>query len=140
VLGRLRDKDSLVRRRAASALSELEGDAVREAFLRALHDSSPAVQTAAARAALAGWQRVREDHDLLQAILPHLQRDAMEVPEDPLRWYLLGAAADIAGHREMARDAYGSYVRLDPFAPAIEARVRAIEAELEGEKPGKGER
>ncbi|MGE0193282.1 MAG: cytochrome c3 family protein [Planctomycetota bacterium] len=140
VLARLRDEDSLVRRRAAGVLAELEGDAVRAAFLRALEDTSPAVRIAAARSALAGWQRVRDDPALLEAILPHLRADAREVPEDPLRWYLLGAAADIAGRREEAGSAYGSYIRLDPFAPAIEARVRAIEAELAGEEAGEEKR
>lgn len=136
VLLRLGDEDSLVRRRAATVMGRLEGEIANRALTRALQDPSRAVRLAAARAALAGWARVRADADLLAAIRPVLRDDAATVPEDSVRWYLLAAAADIANDLPEAIDAYGKMLRIDPFAPALVARKKVLEERLAAEAAG----
>jgi predicted CXXCH cytochrome family protein len=124
-----RDDDSLVRRSAVAALASFTGEAVDRRLEEALSDPSGAVQTAAARAALQGWARVRTNDPLLQALLPVLEEDARRVPDDEIRWFLLGAARDVAGDVAGAIGAYERMIALDPFAAYVRERVRQLASE-----------
>ena len=64
------------------------------------------MRSAAARAALQGWDRVSENGALLQELLPELRREAEAVPNDEMRWFRLGAARDVSGDVPGAMEAY----------------------------------
>ncbi|MDA1194910.1 MAG: hypothetical protein O2894_06965, partial [Planctomycetota bacterium] len=95
-----------------------------------LSDPSPAVRTAAARAALEGWTRVQNDKALLLAILPVLTTDAQQEPGDDLRWFRLGAARSLVGDTVGALEAYERQVELDPFAGYVKQEIARLRAQL----------
>ena len=130
LLALARDKDSLVRRRVMSALAKLEGTAVDQAFHRALDDPSRAVRVAAARGALEGWKRVQADVSLLARVLAVLEADALEVPEDDMRWFLLGAACSLAGDDRGALAAYERQAELDAFATNVRKEIERLRKKL----------
>lgn len=138
LLRALGDEDGLVRRRAVSSLAGVRSASVDRLLLQALADPSRAVRLVAARTALAGFERARANRALLEAALPILEDDVKTIPEDPVRWYVYAAALDMAGRTREALVAWRNMVRLDPFAPAIEQRIAAIEAELAAESGGSG--
>ncbi len=125
--------DALVRRNAVSALAALDGDDVDARLLAALADPSKSVRDHAARAALAGWKRVRANRRLLDAVLPVLEADVDAVPDDHLRWFRLGAARSLAGDTRGALDAYEHQLVLDPFAHAVRQQVERLRERLRGE-------
>ncbi|MHC4851041.1 MAG: cytochrome c3 family protein [Planctomycetota bacterium] len=125
-----RDKDSLVRRRALSAMAGLEGQWVDEALLRATTDESFVVRIAAARAALKGWQRVQKNKELLEAILPVLEASAKAGYWDEYRWFLLGAARKIHGDDAGTLEAYQRVVELDPCEDHIRKEVARLKKKL----------
>jgi len=129
LLAHVRDEDSLVRRRAVSALAEFEFEMADKALFRALSDPSRAVRIAAARAALVGWKRVKANPELLKAILPVLADDARDGPEDDMRWFRLGAASSIADRPEEALAAYERLLELDPFADFVRKEVERLRKE-----------
>jgi HEAT repeat protein len=126
----LGDEDSLVRRNAAWALSAVRTRDADLALLDALSDSSLAVRGAAARAALFGWERVRENRELLTAILPVLEEEARTMPRDDQRWFRLGAARQIAGDTEGAVAAYERKLALDPYAVYVRQTLSRLRATL----------
>jgi predicted CXXCH cytochrome family protein len=119
LLARTRDVDSLVRRSAVRALAVHGGPAIDEALRRATSDASAPVRVVAARAALQGFQRVRANRPLLEAVLPVLEADARADPDDDRRWFRLGAAREIAGDVRGAIEAYERQVALDPFESGV---------------------
>jgi hypothetical protein len=125
------DADSLVRRAALAALAAVPSEAASRRLLEALSDGSRGVRIAAARAALSGWERVRKDPALLAALLPVLEEDAGAVPDDDLRWFLLGAARELAGDTAGALRAYRRQLALDPFAHHVRRHVGELEAAAE---------
>ncbi len=130
ILVHAQDKDSLVRRRAVRAMASLEGEAVDEALLRATKDASAAVRVAAARAALQGWKRVQKNKVLREAILPILEANAKDGPEDGRRWFLLGAARKIHGDDEGVLAAYERVLELDPSEDNLRREVERLKKRL----------
>ncbi|MDF1700417.1 MAG: cytochrome c3 family protein [Planctomycetota bacterium] len=130
LLGYARDEDSLVRRHAVASLASLEGKVVDEALLAATKDPSPAVQAAAAKAALEGWKRVQANRILLAAIEPILAREAEEMPGDEMRWFRLGAARSLLDDKRGALAAYTRQVELDPFAGYVKQEIARLKKEL----------
>ncbi len=126
------DADSLVRRGALSALAGFAGEDADRALRRALGDDSLTVRAAAARAALRGWERAKRDRPLLDAALPVLEEDARAVPEDHRRWFLLGAARQIAGDLRGAVEAYDRKLLLDPNARYVRDQCERLRAKLAG--------
>jgi predicted CXXCH cytochrome family protein len=126
------DPDSLVRREALTAIGSVGGrtKGATEALRAGLSDSSFAVRGRAARAALEGWDRVREDPGLLAAVLPVLEAEAEAVPDDDLRWFRLGAARELAGDLAGAIDAYARQTALDPFATNVKAHMEELRARM----------
>jgi predicted CXXCH cytochrome family protein len=120
------DRDPLVRRSALAALGAIEGDDANRALLAGLSDTSPAVRSAAARAALAGFERVRDDPRLLAAVIPALEEDALAVPEDHVRWFRLGCARRIAGDERGALAAFERKLQLDPAALLVRKAVEEM--------------
>ncbi len=137
LLERAFDADSLVRREALAALGPLAGDDVDAALTRALADPSKPVRRRAARTALVGWTRVQGNRALLDAVLPVLERDAADGPDDDLRWFRLAAAREIAGDLEGALAAYTRQAVLDRLNPFVPRRIAAIRALLAERKPPK---
>jgi hypothetical protein len=133
----VRDPDSLVRRSAFTAMQGLEGKAIDQALWEGLADKSAAVRSAAARAALNGWQRVQENPALLRRVLPILEESAAADPGDEDRWFRLGAARQLAGDLAGALAAYRRQVALDVFATNIRTQITRIEARLEKSGEGK---
>jgi predicted CXXCH cytochrome family protein len=127
-----RDADSLVRRSALRALAGLRSPAADAALAAGLEDPSAAVRFAAARAALEGWKRVQENHDLLAAILPVLAEDADALPNDEMRWFRLGAARGLAGDDRGSLEAYERMLALHPLARNVRRSVKALRARLGG--------
>jgi predicted CXXCH cytochrome family protein len=127
----LDDEDSLVRRNAAWALSAVRMPDADLALLDALSDPSLAVRGAAARAALFGWERVRENRELLAAILPVLEEETKARPRDDQRWFRLGAARQILGDIEGAVVAYERKLALDPYAVYVRQTLERLRAALE---------
>ncbi len=125
-----RDSDSLVRRRAMTALAGLDGKAVNAALQRGLVDRSLAVRVASARASLVGWRRVQKDAALLKAALPVLAQDAADGPGDEMRWFRLGAARSLAGDDAGALEAYVRQVELDPFAGYVKQEIVRLKKAL----------
>jgi len=122
-----KDEDSLVRRSALKAMAALRSEATDRCLLLAIQeDPSWAVKVAAARTALSGWTRVQANRALLEAVVPVLQEDARRVPDDDQRWFRLGAALDLLPDPEGALEAYEKELQLDPFAHAVERRVKAL--------------
>jgi len=126
------DADGLVRRAASTALGATRGPDVDARMLAALADPSRAVRTAAARAALEGWERMQANPVLLRAALPVLAADAASVPDDDERWFRLGAAYELAGDVAAAVASYDRQVALDPFATNTRDHVRRLRARLAG--------
>jgi len=126
-----KDPDSMVRRHAVRGLANLEGEAIDEALLQATSDESLAVRIAAARAALQGWKRVRNNKTLLEAVLPILEANAKDRPEDDLRWFLLGAAREIHGDIAGAIAAYQRVCELDPFTDHLRKQIARLQKQLE---------
>jgi hypothetical protein len=122
--------DSLVRRNAAAALAGRRGEIADGLLLRALVDDSAAVRSRAARAALAGWDRVRQNRALLDAALGVLAEDAEAVPDDDRRWFRLGAARQIAGDAAGALRAYERKLLLDPYAANVRLAVERLRASV----------
>ena len=120
------DADSLVRRGALAGLAGLRGEDADRALRRGLEDASLAVRGAAARAALSGWERVRSNRPLLDALLPVLAEEAAAAPEDHLRWFRLGAARQIAGDVPGAIEAYERKLALDPAARFVRETVKKL--------------
>jgi cytochrome c-type biogenesis protein CcmH/NrfG len=119
-----------VRRAAAAALRSVRHPDADLALLMALEDESAAVRGEAARAALAGWSRVSENRELLEAVLPVLEAEARAVPEEDSRWFRLGAAHQIAGNLEQAVRAYERKVALDPYAALVRKTLEDLRARL----------
>jgi predicted CXXCH cytochrome family protein len=126
LLARARDPDSLVRRMALESLAGLEGAIIDRALQTALSDPSRPVRVAAARTALLGWKRVQANAALLEAVLPILEADALERPDDDMRWFRLGAAYSIAGRDPDALAAYERVAELDPFADFVRAEIKRL--------------
>jgi HEAT repeat protein len=120
------DPDSLVRRNALLSLAALTGEAVDARFLEALSDPSQAVRVNAARGALAGWSRVRENAKLLEAVVPVLEEDVRSIPDDYYRWFLLGAARGLSGDEPGALAAYERVLQLDPLAHNVRRHVEEL--------------
>ena len=120
----------LVRRNAIRALASVEGARADARLLDALSDPSWAVRVMAARTALEGWTRVQANRELLEAVVPVLDRDARKVPDDDLRWFRLGAAYDLLGDKARALEAYERKVRLDPYADKVRRHVKNLRALL----------
>ena len=126
LLAAVRDEDSLVRRSAVYALGNLQGPDADAALRAALADPSRPVRIAAARTALEGWTRVQANPALLAAILPVLADDAEAMPNDEMRWFLLGAARDVAGDVAGALEAYDRMLALHPLSANVRARVQTL--------------
>jgi predicted CXXCH cytochrome family protein len=124
-----RHEDSLVRREAVGALGAFRGEEVDAALRRALADDSWPVRSRAARAALEGWVRLRENEALRAPVLHALRADADAVPDDDLRWFRLGAAREISGDQAGAIEAYARQVALDPFAHGIREHLERLRSE-----------
>ena len=124
------DRDPLVRRAAIEALAQVEGEDADDALLTALADSSLAVRTAAARTALLGFRRVEDNERLLAAVVPVLEEDARNVPEDHMRWFRLGAARRIAGDDRGAIEAFERKLQLDPGARLVREAVVEMKRRL----------
>ncbi|MHC4469373.1 MAG: cytochrome c3 family protein [Planctomycetota bacterium] len=122
--------DTLVRRNAVAGLAGHHGELADGLLLRALVDDSPAVRGRAARAALLGWERVRENRSLREAVLAVLEEEAAAVPDDDRRWFRLGAARQIAGDLAGAIRAYERKLRLDPYASRVRQTVEKLRARL----------
>ncbi len=122
--------ESLVRRSALLALRPLRGPDIDGAYRAALDDASLAVRVVAARAALAGWERVRADQDLLRAAIPILEEDVRGVTDDYYRWFLLGAARGLAGDDAGALAAYERVLVLDPLSAAVRTHVERLRERL----------
>ncbi len=129
----LEDEDSLVRRSAAAGLAGIRHPDADLALLMALEDESFAVRGEAARAALSGWSRVRENRELLAAILPVLEAEALAVPLEDTRWFRLGAARQIAGDVKGAIEAYERKIDLDPYAAYVRKALADLKVRLEEE-------
>lgn len=121
-----RSEDDMVRRAVADALGGIVTPEADSVLLKALNDESPAVRSRAARAALRGWERVRKNRRLLEAVIDVLGEETTAIPEDDLRWFLLGAAKQIAGDDEGAIRAYEMKLRLDPYATLVRKTVAAL--------------
>jgi len=131
-------EDSLVRRAAADALGSIRGPEADSMLLKAVFDESAAVRSRAARAALRGWARVRRNRRLLEAVIDVLAESAAAVPEDDGRWFLLGAAHQIAGDLPNAVIAYERKLQLDPYASLVRKTVKELKTRLGvGEVEGK---
>jgi hypothetical protein len=121
-----RSEDDLVRRAVADALGGFRTAEADSVLLKALNDESAAVRSRAARAALRGWTRVQKNERLLEAVIDVLVEETAAVPEDDLRWFLLGAARQIAGDDAGAIAAYEMKLRLDPDAALVRKAVDAL--------------
>ncbi|MHC4924507.1 MAG: cytochrome c3 family protein [Planctomycetota bacterium] len=123
------DADSMVRRAVMSGLRGLRSSAADAALMEGLGDPSPAVRSSAARAALAGWERVRANAELLGAVVRVLEEDTRRAPEDHLRWFRLGAARQLAGDVAGAIEAYERKLLLDPAAAHVRRQVETLRRE-----------
>ncbi len=130
IIARTRDPDSLVRRRAVSALAELDGPVVDGLLLTAMKDTSLSVRIAAARASVKGWKRIQKNKELRAAAISILRADANEVMEDWIRWWLLAGAEDLAGNKQGALEAYERVALLDRFATNVRKRIKQLREEL----------
>jgi predicted CXXCH cytochrome family protein len=124
------DDDSLVRRSAVEALGNSRHPDADLVLRNALSDPSIAVRFSAARTALAGWERVRGNPDLLAAVIPVLEEDAAAMPQDDSRWFRLGAAYALSGDDRGALRAYGRKLEIDPYAVHVRRAVEEIRARL----------
>ncbi len=122
------DPDSLIRRSAVRALAGARGDEVDARLRSALDDPSWAVRRAAAQTALDGYERVKANRALLDAIVPVLLEDAERVPDDDLRWFRVGAAADLRDDAEGALRAYEHVARLNPLNHEVARYVETLRA------------
>jgi hypothetical protein len=127
----IRSEDSLIRRCAADALGAIPGTEADSMLLKAVYDESAAVRSRAARAALRGWTRVQKNPRLLEAVIDVLTEDANAVPEDDTRWFLLGAAHQLAGEPEKAIAAYERKLQLDPYAALVRRTVETLRKQVE---------
>jgi predicted CXXCH cytochrome family protein len=123
-----KDADPLVRRSALTALAAVRSPEVDALYLGALEDPRASVRSAAARAALEGWARVRENRLLLAALLPVLEAEAKALPNDEMRWFRLGAALDVTGDVPRAIEAYERMLALHPLAASVKARIEELRA------------
>jgi hypothetical protein len=126
LIGLVRHQDDLVRRAAVAGLQGVRSDLADAVLHKALLDESAAVRYRAARAALAGWERVRANPTLLGEVITALSEETAAFPEDDRRWFLLGAAHQIAGNREEARRAYQQKLALDPYAVHVRRAVESL--------------
>lgn len=133
LLSLLNHDDDLIGRQAAGNLWLLTGETADEVLHGAILSGSPALAERAARAALAGWQRVRGNRSLLEAVILTLTARVESVPEDDSAWFLLGAAHQIAGNRREAIRAYERKLSLDPYAKLVRKACERLRAEVEEE-------
>jgi len=126
--GLAHDEDMLVRRSALTALAGVRDPQVDALFQTALADPSSSVRSAAARAALEGWERVRENPALLRRVLPVLEAEVGALPNDEMRWFRLGAARDVSGDAAGAMEAYEAMLALHPLARSVRERLAALRA------------
>ena len=113
------DEDTLVARNAVASLQAIRGSLSDAVLHKALLSEHRAVRHRAGLAALAGWERARENPSLLDALIPELRDRTVEVPEDDLAWFRLGAALQLAGDLRGAIGAYEQQLVLDPLALAV---------------------
>ena len=125
------DEDVLLRSSAMTGLTRERGDEADAVLMKGLFDEAAPVRYAAGRAAIAGWRRVRENRSLLDALISELREQAEAVPEDDRRWFLLGAACQIAGLLEESVAAYERKLALDPYAANIRRTVGELRAEID---------
>ena len=133
LLNLLSDDDSLVRRSAAWSLGYLVHPDADAGLIMACGDESMPVRVEAARTALTGWDRVRQNRRLLDAVLPVLLEDAEAVPWEDSRWFRLGAARQIAGDVKGAVEAYDRKLALDPYASLVRRTTEELRALLDKE-------
>lgn len=121
-----RDDDALVRSRVASALAGVSTPEADSVLLGLVLDDEPIVRRHAARAALAGWRRVRNDRSLLEPVLVALEERTEAFPTDDQAWFLLGAARQLAGDPAGAVKAYERKLALDPYAKLVRREVERL--------------
>ncbi|MDJ0523262.1 MAG: HEAT repeat domain-containing protein [Planctomycetota bacterium] len=124
-----KDPDPLVRRSALTALAAIRSKEVDALYLRALEDPKASVRSAAARAALEGWERIRANRPLLDGLLPVLRAEAEALPNDEMRWFRLGAALDVSGDAARAIEAYERMLLLHPLAKSVRARLEELRSQ-----------
>jgi predicted CXXCH cytochrome family protein len=97
LLEHVADPDSLVRRRVADGLVDVDAPAAWTALVSLLDDPSAAVRAHASRAALRAPGRLRADAVGLGRVVRELRAQAQWAPDDDVRWERLADALALAG-------------------------------------------